>query len=542
MSRLLQRLLATLRLVAIACWLLPSISCHSAPPRPPNILWIVAEDMNLELGAYGDPVARTPNLDRLAAEGVRFTNVFAASPVCAPSRASLVTGVHATSIGAQHMRSSDGGYRPVPPPEVKTFTELLRAAGYWAGNVVKLDYQFSGVLNDAPITNWDDEAGADWADRREGQPFFFYATSMSTHEGQLHGGPHALETDPASVTIPPYYPDTPAVRADFARFYDNVARMDAELGAVLDRLEEEGLADDTVVFFFADNGRGFPRDKRWVYDGGIHEPLIVRWPGHLAPGTTNDALVSFVDLAPTVLSIAGVPVPSWMQGRVFLGDDAEPPPEFVFASSDRNDEATDRIRAVRDRAFKYIRNYMPEVPYGQTIAYRDQLATMQEIHRLESEGQLVSPADWYFVATKPEEELYDVVADPYELVNLAGDPAYLDVLERMRAAHARWVIDTGDTGATPEPELAETFWPGGVQPVTPAPAIDAAPLDGGQVEATIYSDVEGASIAYRVEGAEPPTWQLYVDPVVLAPGETLEAVAVRYGWAESEPVAYVAGE
>ncbi len=537
-----QRLLTA---IVLALWIVSATGCgddgevEPAPPlaQPPNIIWIVAEDMNFELGAFGDSVARTPNIDRLAAEGARFTNVFATSGTCAPSRTALITGMDATAIGAHHMRSIDRGYQPVPPPEVKTFTEYLRAAGYYASNYFKLDYQFSGVVAGAPITNWDAEVGADWRGRQDGQPFFAYFTIFFTHESGLFADNSMTDTDPAAVSIPPYYPDTPVVRADFARLYDNVARMDDEVGAILDKLEEDGLVEETIVFFFPDNGRGFPRDKRWVYDGGIHEPLIVRWPGRLEPGATNHELVSFIDFAPTVLSLAGVPVPEHMRGRVFLGSGREPEPEYVFAASDRVDEATDRIRAVRDKRYKYIRNYQPETPYGQSIAYRNQLATMQEMFRLWDEGLLEPPADWYFRQTKPVEELYDTVADPFEIENLAARPELQTVLERMRAAHEAWVAETGDLGAVPEEELAELFWPGGIQPVTPAPLVEPA---GGvfaePVEVVIRSEVEGASIAYRLDGADGAGWKLYSGPLTLKENRTLRTRAVRYGWAVSEDV------
>ncbi len=521
--------------VAAATLVLPG--CSDAPPPAagarPNIVWIVADDMGLEIGAYGDPLARTPNLDRLAAEGVRYTNAFATAGVCSPSRAALITGMYATSIGAHHMRSIEGGYQPVPPPEVKTFTEYLRAAGYWTSSRGKLDYQLSDVLGGAPLTNWDD-ANGDWHGRAPGQPFFAWLNFLVTHESQLFGDRPA-ETDLALIRVPPYYPDTPLVRRDLARHYDNVALLDARVGEILDQLDAEGLAESTVVFFFADNGRGLPRDKRWVYDGGIHEPLIVRWPGRLPAGEVDDRLVSFVDLAPTVLSLAGVPIPPHMEGRAFLGDAAGEEREYVFAAADRHDEAPDRIRAVRDERFKYIRNYRPDLPYGQSIAFRNNLATMQEIFRLHDEGALAPPADWYFVATKPVEELYDTAADPFEVVNLAGRPEHQAQLERMRAAHEAWVAETGDLGAVPESELAERFWPGGVQPVTPAPKIEVAGGGSdGALEVEIRSEVEGASLAYTfAEGAD-ARWLLYTGRLRVEASGTLRAVAVRYGWAQSE--------
>jgi arylsulfatase A-like enzyme len=503
-----------------------------APGAQPNVVWIVADDMSFEIGAYGDSLARTPNLDRLAREGTRYTNAFATAGVCAPSRAALLTGLYATSFGAQHMRSPQGGYQPVPPPEVKTFTEYLRAAGYYTSSTGKLDYQFSGIFDGAPITNWDD-ANGDWRGRAPGQPFFAEITFIETHESQLFGQAE-VTTDPDAVALPPYYPDTPLVRHDFARNYDNVAKLDARVGDVLTMLEEDGVLDDTVILFFPDNGRPLPRDKRWIYDGGIHEPLIVRWPGHVAPGAISDELVSFLDFAPTTLAIAGVPVPSYMQGRVFLGPERGPEPEFVFAAADRNDEAPDRIRAVRDRRYKYIRNYHPETPYGQSIAFRNMLATMQEIFRLHDANELVAPADWYYVERKPLEELYDTSVDPFEIDDLARRPEQQQRLERMRAAHEDWIARTGDLGAVPEAELAQRFWPGGVQPVTAAPTIEPA---GGTftkpVTVSITSAVDGASIAYTFDQGPGAHWRLYTHPLTVAASASLRARAVRYGWAES---------
>ena len=504
----------------------------SPPPAArPNVLWIVADDMGAQIGAFGDPLARTPNLDRLADEGVRYPNAFSTSGVCAPSRVTLMTGMYATSIGAHHMRSINGGYQPVPPPWVKTFTEYLRAAGYYTSSTGKLDYQFSGSFDGAPLTNWDEPNG-DWSGRAPDQPFFAHVTIFDTHESRLFGS-RPTQTDADAVVVPPYYPDTPIVRRDLARHYDNVASLDDRVGQLLDRLDAEGRADDTIVLFFPDNGRGLPRDKRWVYDGGIHQPLIVRWPAHLAPGAVDEQLVSFVDLAPTALALAGVAVPDHMPGRVFLGPRRAPEPAFVFAAEDRNDEAPDRIRAVRDRRFKYVRNYQPETPYGQPIVFRDALGTMKEIFRLHDAGLLLPPADWFYRATKPVEELYDTVDDPFEVENLADRPEHQQRLARMRAALDRWVVETGDLGATPEAELAERYWPGGVQPATPPPAIRATARADGTVEIAITA-VDGASIAWTLDPADPPRWQLYSGPIRVAAGATVRARAIRYGWGESE--------
>ncbi len=529
---LLRFLVATIALALALCGCSGGDDDASLGTDRPNIVWIVSEDMNFEIGAFGDPAAVTPRIDELALQGVRYTNVFATSGVCAPSRAALITGMYATSIGAHHMRSSGGGYQPVPPPEVKTFTEHLRAAGYYTSNLGKTDYQFSGVFGDAPRTNWDEPNG-DWRGRASNQPFFAYITLFVTHESLLFGDREPA-TDPASVTVPPYYPDTPLVRRDFARLYDNVASMDDSVGVILDALIEDGVEDETVVFFFPDNGRGFPRDKRWVYDGGIHEPLVIRWPDGRDADATVDRLISFVDFAPTVLSLAGVPIPPYMEGHAFLGPQAVAEREFVFAAADRHDEAVDRIRAVRDKRYKYIRNYQPDTPYGQHISFRNNLATMQEIFRLEDEQSLFAPADWYFRTTKPVEELYDTETDPFEITNLADRDEVQPILQRMREAHLDWVERTGDLGAVPESELAERYWPGGTQPQTQAPVFSPAESsDSTPLEVSISSPTEGASIAYTFDIGEEPLWQLYTEPVLIDSNATLRARAHRYGFSES---------
>lgn len=515
-----------------------SLSGCERPAAPPNIVWIVAEDMNAEIGSFGDAVARTPNLDRLAAEGVRYTNVFSPSGVCAPSRAALITGMYPTSIGAHHMRTSDLGYETVPPPFVKAFTEYLRASGYYCINNGKTDYQFGGVF-DGPFTIWDETSGnVSGRNRDPGQPFFAYFTLFSTHESQHFPRPDTVpDTDPDRIEVPPYYPDTPAVRAELARYYDNIATMDDQAGAILAQLGEDGLSESTIVIFFGDNGKGFPRDKRWAYDGGIHVPMIVRWPGQIEAGQVNEKLTSFIDFAPTMLSLAGLEVPQHMQGHVFLGAQAAPPRQYVFAATDRHDEATDRIRAVRDERYKYIRNYQPDTPYGQSIAFRNNLATMQEMFRLEEEGDLDPPADWYFRQTKPTEELYDVIADPFEIDDLAQLPEHLEVLTRMRAEHERWLVEYGDLGAIPEGDMIESMWPGGAQPETSAPVIEPAGgvFDDG-VLIRITSETPGASIGYTLDEERPLRWKLYAGEFLLPASSRLRAKAIRYGFAESATV------
>ncbi|MGH9659550.1 MAG: sulfatase family protein, partial [Bryobacteraceae bacterium] len=276
----------------------------------PNFLWITTEDMSPDMGCYGDAYARTPNLDRLAAQGARYTRAFTIAGVCAPSRSGIITGMHPTTIGTHHMRS-----KGVPPPEVRCFTEYLRAAGYYCTNNVKTDYNF-----DPPVTAWDESSRtAHWRGRAKDQPFFAVFNHIVTHESQVRATPeqYAENTreltsgerhDPAKAALPPYYPDTPVVRKDWATYHDNITAMDKQVARLLAQLEADGLAENTVVFFYGDHGRGLPRAKRWIYDSGIHIPLLIRWPGHIAAGGVRDELVSSLDFAPTLLRLAGVEI------------------------------------------------------------------------------------------------------------------------------------------------------------------------------------------------------------------------------------------
>ena len=335
--------------------------------RRPNILWISFEDTNPFYGCYGDPVARTPNVDALAASGGRWPNAFSTAGVCAPARSAVITGMYPVSIGTHHMRTTHPlrhaldaptPYSAVIPHYVKCFTEYLRAAGYYCTNNSKTDYQF-----DSPRTAWDELGDtAHWRNRPDpAQPFFAVFNPTVTHESGMWPENCPNPTfDPAAIRLPPYFPDTPKVRAAMARMYTNIETADRRMGELLAQLEEDGLADNTIVFHWSDHGP-LPRGKRWPYDSGIRIPMIVRWPGGLKPGSVSDRLVSTIDLGPTVLSLAGVPIPAHLQGRAFLGPAEAPPREYVYASRDRYDESYDYVRAVRDRRFKYIRNGRPEI-------------------------------------------------------------------------------------------------------------------------------------------------------------------------------------
>lgn len=553
MKRLLH---ATRSGLALALLLVASAAAHAEAKRP-NILVLMAEDLSAHLGAFGDPIARTPNLDALAATGVRFPNTFATAGVCAPSRAAFITGVHQISLGAQHMRTSTSPvatYLAVPPPEVKAFPELLRRAGYHTFTDRKLDYQFSGIgAGTGPESIWDQEGQLDpLADLPDDRPFFGLINFFITHESAsftpeaVAGTPGEAmarraaaarakipdRTDPDTVVVPPYYPDTKAVREHIAVVYDNVRLMDAEVGQILKRLRELGREDDTIVIWTTDHGDPLPRAKRELFDSGIRVPLIIRWPESLAPaglkpGTLDERLISFVDLAPMILAMAGVPAPGFLQGADLFAVDATPR-QYVYAARDRMDEQADRVRAVRDDRFKYLRYFDPGTPGAVHIAYRDQGRIMQALWRGHGAGTLNAEQSLWF-EPRPEEALYDLAADPHELVNLAADPEHLTTLTRMRSAYAAWRIRVDDLGEVPEAELAERFWPGGVQPATPAPTFSH--LEDGRLAVTA---ADQASVEIR-RGAG--RWQIYTGP--FEPGdEPVTARAVRYGYALSAEVSF----
>ncbi|MBN1345348.1 MAG: sulfatase-like hydrolase/transferase [Phycisphaerae bacterium] len=455
---------------------LPSISSYLAaaegardvrPSDRPNILWITCEDISPNLGCYGDPYAVTPNLDHLAAQGVRYDNAFAPIGVCAPARSCIITGMYPPSIGTQHMRC-----KGTLPPEIHCFPEYLRQAGYYCTNNAKTDYNFKH-----PEAAWDEcNRRAHWRKRGKGQPFFAVFNYTSCHESQIRllEGEYQKRTanfkpgerhDPAKAPVPPYHPDTPEVRKDWARYYDMITFMDKQVGGLLGDLDADGLADDTIVMFYSDHGAGMPRSKRWLYDSSLRVPMLVRFPEKYrylapgAPGSATDRLVSFVDLAPTVLSLAGVQVPSYMQGEAFLGKQAAEPRRYVYGYRDRMDERYDMIRCVRDKRYKYIHNYMPHHPWfhHQHISYMYQIPTMRVWQRLADEGKLTGPAAVFMAKTKPPEELYDTQADPWEVRNLASDPNHRDTLERLRKAHVDWVMEIRDLGFLPEADLRTRF-------------------------------------------------------------------------------------
>ena len=414
--------------------------------KRPNVLWIISEDTGPEFGCYGYPLVHTPNVDRLARQGARYTNAFTAAPVCSASRSGFMTGMYQTTIGAHHHRSHRGdGY--TLPEGVHVFTKYFRDAGYFTAicGKGKTDWNFTPKMKPYDSNKWED--------LKANQPFFAQYQFSETHRGFKRCKAHPV--DPEKVTLPPYYPDHPVARQDWAMYLETVNVLDEKIGEVLEKLEADGLAENTIVFYFGDHGRAHVRGKQWLYDGGIHVPLVVRSPGVTQAETVVDEMVSAVDFGPTCLRLCGIEPPKHMQGRVFLGPDRDEPREFIFAARDRCDETVDRIRCVRDKQFKYIRNFMPDRPWTQPNYYKlNSYPMLGLMHRLHNEGTLAPEQDRWFAPRKPDEELYDVQNDPWEVKDLAADPKHADRLKRMRQALDDWIKRTGDKGMQPEDDEA----------------------------------------------------------------------------------------
>ena len=513
-----------------------SASMLRADDRP-NILWISCEDISPNLGCYGDRHAITPHLDQLAQDGVRFDRAFTPAGVCAVVRSSMITGMYAPSVGSQHMRSLI-----VPPPNVKAFPELLRAAGYFTTNRSKTDYQFEPTPS-----IWDRQGNKhqDWRERPDpDQPFFSVVNLTVSHESQIRHGEKRHQQviekigkenqrDPIAVadTLPEYLPNTAAARKNWAWYHDNITLMDQMSGEILQRLEDDGLADNTLVVFWSDHGMGMPRGKRWIYDSGTLVPVIIRWPGQVDAGSVREDMVSVLDLPPTMLAVAGAEVPNYMQGRVLLGDQAAPEPPYLFFHRDRMDEVYELQRGARDRRWKYIRNYMPETTYAQRIDYMDAMPAMQDWRRLAAADRLSGGQANWFRLPKPLEELYDTERDPWELDNLADDPQYAKRLQRMRAATESWQGEIQDTGMIPEAVLMEEMKPGGKVSETQPPTISRV---GGLI--SLASPTEGASIVYQTrQGEQWSGWKLYTKSLE-DNGQAIRAQACRLGYRNSSIV------
>ena len=439
--------------IAAAC-----ASRHAVAAERPNIVWIVVEDMSPHFGCYGETTIKTPNVDALAAEGTRFSRAFVTAPICSISRSALITGMYQTSIGAQHHRSGRGELKIHLPAGVEPLPVLFQRAGYHTSNgawqargkaIGKTDYNFV----------WDEKMydGNDWSGRKVGQPFFAQV--------QLVGGKHRdganwrqraaqllpSVTDPADVKLPPYYPDVPGLRDDWAKALDAVRYTDVQVGEIVARLEQEKLLDSTVIFFITDHGISTARGKQFLYDEGTHIPFIVRGPG-IDAGKVRDDIIEHIDMAAASLALAGIEIPQSMQARNILATNYQPR-EFVFAARDRADETVERLRGVRSERYKYIRNFYPLRPHLQPNRYKDNKPCLIALRQARADGKLTELQEQLlFSPTRPAEELYELTADRWEMNNLADDPAHATALKEMRQRLDQWIEQTGDRGRTPESE------------------------------------------------------------------------------------------
>lgn len=427
----------------------------------PNILWLIAEDFGPHLGCYGTKEVSTPVLDALAAKGMRFTRFYTTAPVCSASRSAFNTGMYQTTIGAHNHRSHrDDGY--TLPAGVKVLSDRMRAAGYFTANISTLPKEagFKGTAK----TDWNFLYEGDkpfdsnnWDDLKQHQPFYAQINFQETHR-TFHAPPHA---DPAKVEIPPYYPDHPVTREDYAKYLDAATELDRKIGKIMDLLDRDGLRDNTVIVFIGDHGEAHVRGKQFVYEEGLHTPLILDWPARVpvpqnyAAGTVSDRLLMAIDLPPTMLAWAGVPKPEGIQGQVFMGSGAEPAHEYVFGARDRCDETVFRLRTVRDKRYRYIRNFTPDRPFLQANEYKErQYPVWNLLKQLHAEGKLTEPQEFLCQPTMPEEELYDLETDPHEIHNLvkSNKPEHREALERLRGVLEKWIVETNDQGRVPEPE------------------------------------------------------------------------------------------
>jgi uncharacterized sulfatase len=438
----------------------------------PNVLWISVEDMSLNLGCYGDPDAITPTLDQMARDGIRYTNSFASAPVCTPSRCSIITGMYASSLGAQHLRNSIA-----KPKHILCFTEYLRKAGYYCTNNSKQDYNFN-----APAEAWDQSSqNAHWRKGPKGKPFFSVFNFEGTHQSKTRYNedhlkrinaqlPENKRHDPKKVTVWPFYPDTRKVRVNIAAYHTQITIMDELVKGLLDQLDADGLAEDTIVFFFSDHGMGLPRGKRWLHDSGLRVPLLVRFPKkykHLAPGKagdTEDRLVSFVDYAPTMLSLLGIEIPKNMEGKAFLPKKKAPGRKWILGIRDRVTEVVFCSRTIHDGRYQYIRNFKPHRPRMSYCEYSERTQIRQELRRLDAEGKLKGSEAWLMQRQTPAEEFYDTKNDPYQFNNLALDPKYAKQIKRMRTILRQRMSELNDASMHAEMEVLRQCRKHGITP------------------------------------------------------------------------------
>ena len=524
--------------------------------QKPNILWITVEDISPSLSMYGDSTAKTPNLDKLASESLIFTEAYTTVGVCSPSRSSIITGMYPVSIGTHQMRTGkdvfgwgsrdydgisnaidvNGDSIPlhsvVTPTEVKCFTEFLRAEGYFCTNNSKTDYQFA-----APVTAWDENGNhAHWRNRENNQPFFSVFNFDVTHESKmwLHRD-KPLTIDPIKVPLPPYFPDTKIVRNDVARNYSNIELLDKQIGSLIEDLKEDGLLNNTYIFFFSDHGGPLPRGKRSHYESGLKVPMIIRDPFERTMKYVDEP-ISFVDLAPTILSLSNVDIPDHFQGFAFMGNKKNKSlREYIFGSGDRFDETYDRVRSVISKDYVYVRNYHKNRPAYKDVLYRKNIDMTNEMLELYKNDMLNSDQEYWYRESKTKEEFYVRFQDPHSLNNVISDSKYLNEINRHREALKNWQDEINDLGSEPEKKYLEHMWPDGNQPKTHKPDI----IFNDNI-ITIQPKTNGSSSAYIISDKDfnpglDDGWQLYHKPIIINKGY-IYVISTRLGFQDSDIV------
>jgi arylsulfatase A-like enzyme len=508
--------------------------------RQPNIIWLVAEDQSPDFfPMYGDNTIALPHLEVLAKEGVTFMNAYAPVPVCAPARSAIITGMYPTTLGTHNMRTYNAyvtdnqpnigipSYSPIVPQGVKMFTEYLRRKGYYCTNGPKEDYNFKKLES-----AWDESGKeAHWRKRAKGQPFFSVFNFGVCHESQVWArGKDSLFVDPEKLPVPPYFPDNAVIRHDLAVNYSNLKRLDDQVGAILSQLKEDGLYDNSIIFFYGDHGGPFPRHKRALYESGTKVPMIIKFPKNAKASSRDNRFFSFIDLAPTVLSLAGIEPPKVMQGKAQFGPfEVAQKAKYTFHSSDRFDELYDRIRSVRSRRYKYIKNFNPKTSNAMPVAYREQMPMMQNLRLIHAQGKLDTVQALWFQTPKPDEELYDLENDPHELRNLAGNIELQDTLRHLRSVLTDWIIETKDLGEYPEKELVAEWLPYGDPPQLPA--LEMEVRDSGIF---LFSRKSDATILWK--RPMDTLWTIYDKP--LPTDTSFDAKAERIGYSDSPLLHY----
>ena len=517
-----------------------------------NVIWISCEDMGPVLGTYGVNEISTPNIDKLAEQGVKYTNAYSTVGVCAPSRFSIITGMYPARLGAHNMRSGKfytykdpdkltyrqnkgvvdksgenvPEYEVVTPANVKVFTEYLRNENYYCVNNNKCDYQFN-----SPFTAWDEVSGnISYKDRPENTPFFYVKNLMVTHESRIWlRKDEPITVDKNILKIPAYYPDIPEVRNDIAIKYSNIQEMDRQVGEIISDLKNDNLLDKTIIFFWSDHGGNLLRQKRAVGNSGLKVPLIVRFPDGYRSGEVDDRIVSLMDLGPTTMSLLGIKPPLFLDGKAFLGKFKTKPRSYAFGSADRFDESTDMQRSVIDGRYVYIKNFMPELPLIYRNKYREQVSMNKKIIQMSNDNELIGDSKYIFMKTKQEEELYDLKYDPYEVNNIANNPDYKDKLIELRDALKSWQNEIDDKGFTNESELINEFWPNMIQPLTKP--VEITVLDN---IISLKCDTSGASIGYQT-GSQigSQNWDLYNKPFNILPNQKIATRAIKIGYKAS---------